>query len=84
MSGLKRRIQNTNGGVRKVKNDSSEKIAQWVIDNRYSKSEKQKVSDLEMYHEIIDRIKRLKQEVIPIDSRVERDDYEPLIRHFRD
>lgn len=31
----------------------AEKIAQWVIDNRYPKSEKEKVSDSEMYHEII-------------------------------
>jgi hypothetical protein len=26
------------------------KIAQWVIDNRYPKSENEKVSDVEMYH----------------------------------
>ena len=30
-----------------------EKIAQWVIDNRYAKSELNKVSDFEMYHHII-------------------------------
>ena len=34
-----------------------EKIAQWVIDNRYAKSELNKVSDFEMYHHIIKLIK---------------------------
>ena len=34
-----------------------EKIAQWVIDNRYAKSEFNKVSDFEMYHHIIKLIK---------------------------
>jgi len=38
---------------------SSKEIAQWVIDNRYSKSEHEKVSDLEMYHEIVDSIEKL-------------------------
>ena len=36
-----------------------EEIAQWVIDNRYPKSEYEKVSDSEMYHEIIAMIKGL-------------------------
>jgi hypothetical protein len=31
-------------------------IAQWVIDNRYPKSETDKISDIEMYHFIADRI----------------------------
>lgn len=31
-------------------------IAQWVINNRYPKTETDKVSDFEMYHEIIDKI----------------------------
>lgn len=34
-------------------------IAQWVIDNRYAKTELWKVSDHEMYHEIVDRINAL-------------------------
>lgn len=29
-------------------------LAQWVIDNRYSKGENQKVPDIEMYHVIKD------------------------------
>jgi hypothetical protein len=33
---------------------SLEQLAQWVIDNRYPKSEKEKVSDFEMYHTIVD------------------------------
>jgi|WetSurMetagenome_2_1015567.scaffolds.fasta_scaffold00157_2 hypothetical protein len=32
----------------------AEEIAQWVIDNRYSKSENEKVSDFEMYQYILD------------------------------
>lgn len=32
-----------------------EEIAQWVIDNRYSKNESTKVSDFEMYNTIIDK-----------------------------
>jgi len=38
-------------------NEEIEKIAQWVIDNRYAKSELNKVSDFEMYHHIIKLIK---------------------------
>jgi hypothetical protein len=33
---------------------TAEEKAQWVIDNRYPKSEKDKVSDFEMYHFIKD------------------------------
>jgi len=36
-----------------------EEIAQWVIDNRYSKSEKEKVSDFEMYNLLIEKIEAL-------------------------
>jgi uncharacterized protein YmfQ (DUF2313 family) len=36
---------------------NAEQIAQWVIDNRYPKSEKEKLSDFELYHGLIDRIK---------------------------
>jgi hypothetical protein len=33
-----------------------EELAQWVIDNRYPKSEKEKISDLEMYSTIVEWI----------------------------
>jgi len=35
---------------------NKEQIAQWVIDNRYSKSEVDKMSDSEMYYTLIDKI----------------------------
>ena len=35
---------------------TAKEIAQWVIDNRYSKSENEKVSDVEMYHELVESI----------------------------
>jgi hypothetical protein len=38
----------------------AEKIAQWVIDNRYPKSENNKMSDFEMYHELVDKIQQAK------------------------
>jgi len=46
---------------------SKDNIAQWVIDNRYPKSEFNKVSDMEMYHEIVGMIDKLinKNSVIP-------------------
>lgn len=34
-----------------------EEIAQWVIDNRYSRSEKEKVSDREIYLTLVSEIK---------------------------
>lgn len=34
-------------------------IAQWVIDNRYPKGKNQKISDAEMYHELIINIEKL-------------------------
>lgn len=37
-----------------------ERIAQWVIDNRFSKSEKEKISDSEMYYFIVDGINLIK------------------------
>lgn len=39
-----------------------EEIAQWVIDNRYSKSEFEKVSDFEMFHEIVRMIGNIEKE----------------------
>ena len=46
---------------------SKDNIAQWVIDNRYPKSEFEKISDMEMYHEIVAMIEKLinKNSVIP-------------------
>jgi hypothetical protein len=34
-------------------------IAQWVIDNRYPKSEHEKIGDAEMYHTIIEKINQV-------------------------
>lgn len=39
---------------------SAEEIAQWVIDNRYPKSENNKVSDAEMYQFLIDSMTDIK------------------------
>jgi len=36
-----------------------QELAKWVIENRYPKSEKEKVSDFEMYHSIIDEFNKL-------------------------
>ncbi|MFA7708151.1 MAG: hypothetical protein WCX73_04325 [Candidatus Pacearchaeota archaeon] len=38
---------------------TAKEIAQWVIDNRYAKSENEKVSDVEMYHELVESIEKL-------------------------
>jgi hypothetical protein len=40
-----------------------EQIAQWVISNRYPKSEQDKVSDHEMYHFILENINVLLEPV---------------------
>jgi len=42
-----------------VINNNEQEIAQWVIDNRYPKSEKEKVSDLEMFYYLVDEITKL-------------------------
>jgi hypothetical protein len=36
-----------------------QEIAQWVIDNRYPKSENNKVSDAEMYHTLIEAMNQV-------------------------
>lgn len=41
--------------------NSIQELAQWVIDNRYPKSEKEKTSDLEMYHTIVDAFTKLNE-----------------------
>lgn len=38
---------------------TAEEIAQWVIDNRYPKSEDDKISDHELYYELVEKIKDL-------------------------
>lgn len=38
---------------------TAKEIAQYVIDNRYPKSENEKVSDVEMYHELVESIEKL-------------------------
>jgi len=44
------------------KQETLEEIAQWAIDNRYPKSEFEKVSDAEMYHTIIEKVSKWQQE----------------------
>jgi hypothetical protein len=39
--------------------NTPEEIAQWIIDNRYSRNQKCKVSDPEMYNFIVDEIVKL-------------------------
>jgi hypothetical protein len=36
-------------------------IAQWVIDNRYPKSENEKVPDIEMYNYIVEEIYKIEK-----------------------
>ncbi len=38
-----------------------QQLAQWVIDNRYGKSEQEKVSDSEMYQYITEQLERAYQ-----------------------
>jgi hypothetical protein len=38
---------------------TAKEIAQWVIDNRYPKSENESVPDVVMYHEIVSSIEEL-------------------------
>ena len=51
---------------------TAKEIAQWVIDNRYPKNEKEKVSDLEMYHELVNMI----DELTSVAKEIERDEKE--------
>lgn len=36
-----------------------EELAQWVIDNRYTKNSKEKISDFEMFNTIVEKSKEL-------------------------
>lgn len=42
---------------------TAESIAQYAVDSRYSKGEGQRISDFELYHEILDAINALTSEV---------------------
>ena len=42
--------------------ETLEEVAQWTIDNRYPKSEFEKVSDTEMYHTIIEKVSKWQQQ----------------------
>lgn len=44
-----------------------EQIAQWVIDNRYPKSENNKVSDFEMFTTIVEKINGLTNNTLKLD-----------------
>lgn len=45
--------------------ETIQEIAQWVIDNRYPKSENDKVSDAEMYHTLIEAMNQvLRQQLV--------------------
>jgi hypothetical protein len=44
------------------KQETLEEAAQWVIDNRYAKSELEKVSDFEMYNTIVDKCSKWQQQ----------------------
>ena len=46
-----------------------EEIAQWVIDNRYPKSENDKVSDSEMYYDLINKINQISTTSLNIKKR---------------
>lgn len=43
---------------------SPEQLAQWVIDNRYAKSENEKVSDFEMYNTILNAFSQMTSRVL--------------------
>jgi len=51
------------GMMKESKQETLEEVAQWVINNRYAKSELEKVSDFEMYHTIIDKCSKRMQEI---------------------
>lgn len=39
--------------------NTPQEVAQWVIDNRYPKSENNKVNDFELYHLLSDKINNM-------------------------
>ena len=48
--------------------NTAEEIAQWVIYNRYPKSENEKISDAEMYNELVAKISELSTPPAPTDK----------------
>ncbi len=50
-----------------------EEVAQWVIDNRFSINELKKVSDLEMYHTLVDFMNQKNSSVIISSEHYEED-----------
>jgi uncharacterized protein YmfQ (DUF2313 family) len=50
--------------------ETIEEIAQWVIDNRYPKSENDKVSDFEMYQTLIEAMNQVLRQQ-PVSERSE-------------
>lgn len=52
---------------------NAKEIAQWVIDNRYPKSESEKVSDHEMYHELVLKIEQCNKPTIDCSTCKHRD-----------
>jgi hypothetical protein len=56
---------------------TAKEIAQWVIDNRYPKSENEKVSDAEMYHELVESIEKLCN-IPPVMPTLQQDDNDRL------
>lgn len=49
-----------------------EQAAQWIIDNRYAKSEYEKVTDFEMYHAAKEYIENLNQQTASLQEELER------------
>ena len=49
---------------------TAEEIAQYVIDNRFSKSENDKVTDSELYHFLVDSIEQFKPKWISVEDRL--------------
>jgi hypothetical protein len=54
---------------------TTQEIAQWVIDNRYPKSENNKVSDAEMYHTLIEAMNQVLQQPLVSSSLLSDVDY---------
>ncbi len=47
---------------------TAEEIAQWVIDNRYAKSENNKIDDRELYDTLVNEIKSYRSQVSELPS----------------
>ena len=58
---------------------TAEEIAQWVIDNRYAKSENNKIDDRELYDTLVNEIKSYRSQVSELPSDEDVDMYEALV-----